>query len=197
MSVEIGASIPVTRAAEGLWRRAWSVAEVEAMEAAGIIGPDENYELIDGEIVPMQVKNHPHERVKSALIFTLARALDGGPLWLGVETSLRLADRSLLEPDLSVYDKSLRLEAVRGPDILLAIEVADSTLRMDRGLKARLYARFGVRELWVVEANALVTTIHRGPSPDGWQSVTEHPGTDRLAPATFAGFAVTLAEIMS
>jgi Uma2 family endonuclease len=189
-------NVPITRATDGLFRRAFSIADVEAMEAAGIIGPDENYELIEGEIVPMQAKNHPHERVKSAIIFELAAALRGGPLWLGVETSLRLSDNTLLEPDLSVYDKALRLEAVRGPDIMLAIEVADRTLQVDKGLKARLYAGFGVRELWVVNANDLVTTIHRGPRQGAWASVTDHPGTERIAPATFDGFAITLADLV-
>ena len=189
-------NVPITRAAEGLFRRAFTIADVEAMEAAGIIGADENYELIEGEIVPMQAKNHPHERVKSAINFELAAALRGGPLWMGIETSLRLSEITMLEPDFCVYDRTLRLEAVRGPDILLAIEVADATLRVDKGLKARLYARFGVHELWVVNANNLVTTIHRGPHEGGWESVTDHPGTERIAPATFGGFAIILADLV-
>ena len=95
--------VPITRAAEGLFRRAFTIADVEAMEAAGIIGPDENEELIEGEIVPMQAKNHPHERVKSAITFELAAALRGGPLSLGVTTSLRLPEDSptILAPSRS------------------------------------------------------------------------------------------------
>lgn len=186
----------VTQAMDGFARRAFTVAEVLAMEAAGIIGPDENYELIEGEIVPMQAKNHPHERVKSGLLFELAAALRGGPLWLGVESSFRLSHDTMLEPDIAVYDKALNMEKVRGPDILLAIEVADSTLRLDKGLKARLYAGFGVRELWVVDANRYVTTIHRGPSVEGWTAITEHPGTEEIAPASFQGFRVRLSAVV-
>ncbi|MBV9538437.1 MAG: Uma2 family endonuclease [Acidisphaera sp.] len=167
------------------------------MEQAGIIGPDENYELIEGEIVPMQAKNDPHERVKSAIIFELAPALRGGPLWIGLETSLRLSDNTMLEPDFCVYNKALRLREVRGPDILLAIEVSDSSLWFDKGRKARLYAGFGVHELWVVNANTLVTTIHRRPGAEGWAEVSDHPGTERIAPATFPGFAISVAEAMA
>lgn len=185
----------VTQAMDGFARRAFTVAEVLAMETVGIIGPDEKYELIEGEVVPMQAKNHPHERVKSWLNFELATALRGSRLWLGIETTLRLSDFTMLEPDLAVYDKSLRLEEVRGPDILLAIEVADSTLAFDKGLKARLYARFGVQELWVVDAVGLMTTVHRGASPDGWTEVTSHPAGEEIAPRAFQGFRARLSEL--
>ena len=73
----------VTRAAEGFDRRSFTVAEILRMQDAGIIAEDENFELIEGEIVPMQAKSHVHERIKIALNIAIARALpepsvDGG-----------------------------------------------------------------------------------------------------------------------
>ena len=58
----------VTRAAEGFDRRSFTVAEILRMQDAGIIADEENFELIEGEIVPMQAKTHLHELIKSALI---------------------------------------------------------------------------------------------------------------------------------
>jgi Uma2 family endonuclease len=55
-------------------------------------------------------------------------------------------------PDLAVYPRGIKLEEVKGSDIWLAIEVAATSLAYDGGLKARLYARYGVNELWVIDA---------------------------------------------
>lgn len=172
-------NVHVTRAVDGFARRAFSVVEFERMFEDGILDDSENLELIEGEIVPMAAKNHVHERVKSTLTLVLARALPPH-LWLGIETSLVLSDRTLVEPDLAVYEKHLRLRDVRGPDMLLAIEVADTSFAFDRNMKAKLYAGYGVRELWVVEANSRTTYVHRGAAPSGWQSVEEVGATEEL-----------------
>lgn len=173
--------IHLTQGAEGFPRRAFTIDEVERMIAAGVIGKDESFELIEGEIVPMAAKNHIHERVKSALTLAIARA-PPDDLWLGVESSIRLSRTSLVEPDLVVYRRDLRLEEVKGPDLLLAIEVAETTLAFDRGRKAQLYAAYGVNELWVVDAAERTTWVHRGPTALGWGSVVVVPPTGEVSP---------------
>lgn len=189
-------NIRVTQGAEGFARRAFTVAEVERMVEAGIIDRDENFELIEGEIVPMAAKDHVHERVKSALNQALVRALPSD-LWLGIETTLRLSPITYVEPDLSVYPKRLRLEDVRGPDVLLAVECSDSSFAFDRGRKAQLYAAYGFPELWVVEANSRTTWVHTGPTALGWASVREVAATSPLRPCAPAlvGFSAVLAEL--
>src|ERR1700758_3880157 len=121
----------VTRAAEGFDRRSFTVAEILRMQDAGIISEDENFELIEGEIVPMQAKTHVHELLKSALTLGIARALPED-LWLGIATTIYLTPASFLEPDLVVYPRGLKLESVKGSDIVLAIEVALASLAYDR-----------------------------------------------------------------
>ncbi len=120
----------VTRAAEGFDRRSFTVAEILRMQDAGIISEDENFELIEGEIVPMQAKTHVHELIKSALTLgdrsRACRTICG----LGVETTIYLSPNTFVEPDLVVYPKGLKLEAVKGADILLAIEVAADEPRL-------------------------------------------------------------------
>src|ERR1700675_1902860 len=108
----------VTRAAEGFDRRAFTVDEVLRMQEAGIISEDENFELIEGEIVPMQAKTHAHELLKSALNIAVVRALPDR--WVGVETTIYLTPDTFVEPDLVVYPRGLKLETAKGSDIELA-----------------------------------------------------------------------------
>lgn len=181
----------VAQSASEVARRAFSVAEFERMFATGILDESENLELIEGEIVHMAAKNHVHERVKSTLTIAIARALPDD-LWLGIETSIRLTLLSLVEPDLAIYPKRLKLEEVTGPDILLAVEVSDTSFRFDRGRKAQLYAACGVRELWVVEANSRTTFVHRGATALGWGEVVEVPAASRLEPRVPGLYGMTM-----
>ncbi len=182
----------VTRAAEGFDRRSFTVAEILRMQNAGIVSEEENFELIEGEIVPMQAKTHIHELIKSALNLAIARALPDR-LWLGVETTIYLSANTFVE--LVVYPRGIKLEEVKGSDILLAIEVAATSLAYDRGLKARLYARHGVNELWVVDAERRRTFVHSGPGPAGWRSIAEQSRDEALALTALPGFSVELGSI--
>jgi Uma2 family endonuclease len=184
----------VTRAAEGFDRRSFTVAEVLRMQETGVIAEDENFELIEGEIVPMQAKTHFHELIKSTLNIAIARALPDR-LWLGVESTIYLTDNTFVEPDLVVYPRGLKLESVKGADIVLAIEVALTSLAYDRGLKARLYARHGVEELWVIDADRRRTFVHAGPVGQAWSGVTEREPDEALTCAALPGFSVRLASI--
>jgi hypothetical protein len=73
----------LTRAAEGFGRRSFTAAEILRMQDAGIISEDGNFELIEGETVPMRAKSHVHERIKIALNIAIAGALPSR-LWMGV-----------------------------------------------------------------------------------------------------------------
>jgi Uma2 family endonuclease len=184
----------VTRAAEGFDRRSFTVAEILRMQDAGIIAEDENFELIEGEIVPMQAKTHVHELLKSALNIAIARALPEN-LWMGVETTIYLSPNTFVEPDLVVYPKGIKLEEVKGSDILLAAEVALTSLPYDRGLKAQLYARYGFNELWVIDAARRVTFVHHRLQGEGWGSVSERGPDEALTVAALPDFSIRLATI--
>jgi Uma2 family endonuclease len=184
----------VTRAAEGFDRRSFTVAEILRMQDAGIISEDEDFELIEGEIVPMQAKTHLHELIKSALNIGVVRALPDH-LWMGVETTIYLSPNTFVGPDLVVYPRGIKLEAVKGSDILLAIEVALTSLAYDRGLKARLYARHGVNELWVIDAERRRAFIHEGPEKGGWRSIVERGPDEALTFAALPGLSVRLGSI--
>jgi len=185
---------PTTQAAEGLPRRRWSVAEIEAMVAKGIILEDERFELIGGEVVPMSPKGARHELVKIALNRFFQRAAPEH-LEIAPETTLRLDKDTFVEPDFCVFRRGLDLKALDGGAVLLAVEVADSSLAYDTGRKSGIYAAYGVREVWVINANTLVTRAHRQVSPSGYGYAENEAYGQRLEPELAPELAVSLADL--
>jgi Uma2 family endonuclease len=193
-------NVAATTAAEGFPRRAFTVDDIARMIDAGIIGEDEKFELIEGEIVVTALRELAHERIKSALTIAVVRALPDH-LTIGVETTLRLTNTIMLEPDIAVFPKelfgksSVRFAQLDPGQAALVIEVAASSLAYDKGLKARLYARHRVKEFWVVDANAGTTWVHTGPSGEQWSSIVERGPDDVLATSTLPGFSIRLGEL--
>lgn len=174
-----------TQAAEGLPRRLWTVADIEAMVAAGIISPYERLELIGGEVVPMSPKGARHEMVKVELNRHFQTTV-GDALSVAQETSLHLDETFLLEPDFCVYSRALAPGNVRGRDVKLVVEVADTSLAYDLGRKIEHYTAFGVAEVWVIDALNLVTRVHRDLRAPGYASVFDAGPDQRLSAATLS-----------
>jgi Uma2 family endonuclease len=155
-------NIALTRAADGLPRRAFTIEDIRRMVEAGVIGENERIELVEGDLVMMAAKGYAHEMVKKALIRALVTA---APDDVYVEATIQFAENTLLEPDLAVIPQPRVIKsdagfvAVDRGGCLLVIEVASSSLGYDRGPKAKLYAGFGVREFRVVDQRA----YHLGP----------------------------------
>jgi Uma2 family endonuclease len=183
-----------TQAAEGLMRRRWTVAEIEALVKAGIIGDHERFELIGGEIVPMNAKGIHHEVLKAALNIYLARNISEDFRFAG-ETTFRLSEDSFVEPDFIFFRKSDGLANLNPHTALLAIEIADSSLRWDLGRKARIYASFGIPELWVIEAIPRITHVHLHPGPDGYGKIRKLSADESLSSTSLSGLSATLAEL--
>jgi Uma2 family endonuclease len=192
-------NVAVTTAAEGFPRRAFTVEDISRMIDAGVIQEEERFELIEGEIVMMAAKGITHERIKSALTVAISRALPDH-LTIAVEATLRLSDTVMLEPDVAVFPKALFTRSTsfihleRG-EAHLIIEVAASSLAYDKDLKARLYARHGVREFWVIDANSRSTWVHTGPSGEAWSSITERGRDEWLTTPALPGFSLRLGAI--
>ena len=170
-----------TQAAEGLERRRWSVAEIDAMVQAGVIDEGERFELIDGDAVPMASKGIQHESYKAALIaFWFQRKTEAYRII--PETTFRLGDSTFLEPDILFYDGNSRIADLSPRTSLLAVEIADTTLAYDRGRKAMIYACHGVPALWVINVNTLQTHVYSGPAPEGYLNMRTVGPDETLAP---------------
>lgn len=172
-----------------------TVNEVYELTEAGVFAENERMELIEGEIVPMAAaKANWHIMMEGRLNRGLVLAL---PDWarLYPAPSLTLAPSTLVEPDLLVMLKGVMMRDMRGPDVLLAIEVADSSLSYDLRFKAPLYARHGVREYWVVDAVRQTIRTHRTPAGDRYADVTEYEAHDRVSALLLPDVAIRLDEL--
>jgi len=186
---------PTTQAAEGVPRLRWRLAEFERLIDLGIFSEEDRIELIEGELVPMAAKGNRHELVRDELQNWIMRRLPE-TLRLSSEIGWRPpgAD-TYIEPDLLICPMAFKGVTVAPPDVLLAIEVAHSSLRFDTTTKANLYASLGVRDYWVVNAEALTTRVHRQPSSIGYASVTEVLPGETLVSLLVAPLAVRLADL--
>ena len=191
----------VVQGSDGITRRAFSADDVRRMLEAGIMNEDEPFELIDGELVFMNAKGFAHDRIKTALARKLGRFLPDS-YFVGAEVSVQLSTRNIVQPDLVVGPDSAVVQTPEGfltipaADIMLIVEVAATSLSVDRGRKASLYAREGVSEYWIIDAKGRRGWMHRDPAPDGFQSITAVGETDELRPAAgLSGFAIRIADL--
>jgi Uma2 family endonuclease len=193
-------NVATTRAAEGLPRRSFTADDISRMIEVGIIGEDENFELIEGDIVVMAAKPVGHDGIKNAVGMILARSAPEG-VFVAIACTLQLAQDVLVEPDIAIVSRAVyaadrkTFARPRPEDVPLLIEVAASSLAYDRGVKARLYARHGIREFWVIDADARVTWVHTGPSGETWSSIVERGPQDVLTTPAVPGFSIRLADI--
>ena len=184
----------VTQAAEGLERRRWTVAEIEAMVVAGIIDEDERFELIDGEVVPTSPKGIRHEVVKVSLLeYWMKHKSD--TFRIAQETTFRISTSSFLEPDFVFFASTTKLADLKPSNALLAVEVADTSLRYDTGRKAMIYAANGVQELWTINAETLQTHIFTKPSVEGYLELRLIEPNDVIIPGFAPELAGRLAEL--
>ena len=183
-----------TQAAEGWPRRRWTIDEVFKAQAAGIFKPSERFELIGGEIVPMSPKGLRHETLKSDLVMYWGKRRPAR-LKFAPETTFHLSKTDVPEPDLVVFASSMELADLDGKSALLVVEVSDTTLVKDSTLKVKLYAEFGVREYWVINAKTLVTTVHKDPEGASYRTVVKVKGNKTLEPEAAPELAVRLSNI--
>jgi Uma2 family endonuclease len=186
--------LKTTTAAEGMPRRAFTVAELEEMTAAGILLEDERIELIGGEIVPMSPKGDHHEVLKTVLNRFWAERTPAD-LQFTTETTFRLSVDTYLEPDFVFYPKAGGWAGLSSGTARLVVEIADSSLRYDLGRKAGLYAAFGIAELWVIDAVRLETRTHTEPTPTGYRRIIDLPPGQLLSPTLIPALAVRLEEL--
>ena len=183
-----------TQAADGLPRRVWTVAEIEAMVAAGIIEEDERFELIGGEVVPMLPKGGRHEMVKLELNRHFQRIASEN-LAVAPETTLRLDAKTFLEPDFCVFPREVFPGDLRGHHVILAVEVSDTSLAYDRGRKIGIYAAFGIAEVWVIDANRVTTLVHRHLGAEGYRTIFEAGPAEEIAAMRAPAIAMCLERL--
>ena len=156
-------------------RHSLTVEDYYRMTEVGILGPDDRVELIEGEIIDMPPPGELHAGTVSQLDHLLQRAAGDraivfvqNPAVLG-RYSAPQPDLALLRPRTDFYKSALP----RSGDILLIIEVADTSLRYDRDVKVGLYARHTIPELWLIDVRGKRLTRYRDPTAGAYSRVDE------------------------
>lgn len=169
----------------------FTVEEFIRLDATGVFDRYSKTELIEGEIVCMNAQWSPHARIKTDLTFELGMKLRelGLKLRPQIEVSVRLSDDSLPEPDivLTIYRGK---GAVPAETVALVVEVSDSTLDIDLGRKADLYAAAGIPEYWVIDLNENRALLHEHPSAEGYLGQADVLLGETLHSATIDGLSV-------
>jgi len=165
-------------------KRRFDVDEYHRMVRAGILSEDDRVELIDGEIIAMTPIGPRHNAAVDRANRVLINAV-GDQAIVRVQGSVRLdrlrepqADIVLLRPQADFYASRLPEPS----DILLIIEIAESSLEYDREVKLPVYAESGVREYWLVDLNARSLSRYTGPQGGVFQRIAHHHAGQSLAP---------------
>ncbi|HZA40908.1 MAG TPA: Uma2 family endonuclease [Actinomycetota bacterium] len=163
----------------------FTVEEYRRMAEAGILGEDERVELIEGEIVEMAPIGTRHAACVKLLNRLLAAAIPADVI-VAIQDPVTLDAHTEVQPDVALVRArdDFYASAHPGPeDVLLLVEVADTSATYDRSIKVPLYARAGGGELWLFDLSTDTVGVHRDPSPDGYRDVTQIDLGGRLVPA--------------
>ena len=182
----------VTVPQESLMR--WTVAEVRRMIDSGAFEHPERFELVEGLVLQKMGQNEPH---KVALMMTLEalRLAFAGQALVVAGVPLSLTDASEPEPDVMVLKSGLRRGA-RAEDVLLVVEVADTSLKTDQTVKAALYARHGIPEYLILDVANRRAEIRRHPEGETWRETTILTESGEFTPLG-AGGSLRVADLLA
>jgi Uma2 family endonuclease len=146
----------------------FSVQDMYAMIAPGVLEEGSQEELIEGELIEIPADGARHKKLSSDLGFWLYRGLDKSNYAVVAEATLVPSEFNAPSPDWCVSPASISMDDLKGSDSLLVIEQSDSSLNRDLGWKAALYAQHSVRDYWVIDVAKREIHVHREPAAEGF-----------------------------
>ena len=196
-AIDQTAAAPLKRG-DPLPRGPFTREEYYRMGNSGLFDPEARYELIDGELCWMHTINSPHSGVVNRLTRLLVRAV-GDRALITIQAPTHLDGPSEPQPDVAVVAPradDYTTAHPRAHEVFLLIEVADSSLTTDRGIKRAVYARNGIPEYWIVDLNALQVEVCRTPVKGRYTSI-ERVGPDAvLAIGALPGLDIAVRDFM-
>jgi Uma2 family endonuclease len=180
--------------------RRWTREEYYRAAELGLFGPEERLELIRGEIL-QKVSPQKQSHITAVLLSEegLEDAFRSVACHVRVQGPITLPNDSEPEPDLLVVSGRVRDYETRHPgpaDVLLLVEVSDSTLRYDQTVKAALYAEAGIAEYWIVNLPERRLEVHRHPQGSGYADVTPYAERESVTPLSAPGASVRVADLL-
>jgi Uma2 family endonuclease len=185
-------------AAPALAPHRFTVADYHRMLEVGILAEDDRVELLGGQVVEMSPAGPPHAAATDRLGDRLAAGTAGRAL-VRRQNPLDLGEYDEPEPDLAVVRPRADYYAERHPtaaEVLLLVEVADSSLVYDQRTKAAIYAAAGIREVWVLNLPERVLEVYRDAGPAGYQDRQTHQRGERVAPLAFPDLELAVADLL-
>jgi Uma2 family endonuclease len=180
-------------------RRRFTREEYHRMAEVGILKPTDRVELIRGEIIEMSPRGRRHIAFVNNLTQLLVLRLAGRAI-VSVQNPVVLTEDTEPQPDLAICrDRAVRYKD-REPyaeDVVLLIEVADTSLRYDRSTKLRLYAAAGVPEYWLVDCTAESIEVFRSPGAEGYRDVSRVGGEGTVTVEALPDVTLRIAEIFA
>ncbi len=182
-------------------RRLFSRREYHAMGQTGILKPAERVELLAGEVIIMSPIGHRHAACVDRLTgaFAALGARLAGRALVRVQNPLAESDDSEPQPDLMLLahrDDHYDFGHPRPQDVLLLVEVADSSIGFDRNTKLPFYAAAGIRETWILDLQADRIEAYTEPKPGGYRVTVRYRPGDRLAPAALPDLRLEVAQLI-
>ena len=151
----------------GLLYRRMNATEFWALMDQGYVGEGsyDHIELMEGEIVVKPTgRGNKHEAYKAAIVEWMIDHRPRG-LTVGIEPTIDFSNTDVLEPDIVLYPRGRPTKELKGPEIALLIEIADSSIDSDTVQKARRYATLGVAHYWVVDVTRALIHVFEDPEP--------------------------------
>jgi len=181
-----------------LLKRLFTVEEYHKMVDAGILTPDDRVELISGEIVQMSPIGRRHAAGVNRLVRIFTRLL-GERIILSAQNPIELNNTSEPQPDIALLLPRPDFYESGHPhseDILLLVEVADTTAKSDREVKIPLYAENGIKEVWLVDMNEQYIEVYREPTSNGYKNIQKFRGGEMLFIQIFPDINITVDEVL-
>jgi Uma2 family endonuclease len=168
------------------------------MAETGVLKPDARVELLDGRIVDMSPIGPPHGGSVNRLNRLFSR-LSAGRWLVSVQNPVHLDEYSEPQPDLMLLKPAADDYTRRHPraeDVLLLVEVADTSLDLDRGEKLSLYGRGGIPEVWILNVREGALEVYREPHVSGYGSKATLRVGASVSPLAFPEAVVHVTEIL-
>jgi Uma2 family endonuclease len=164
-----------------------TISQFDRMIAAGVFDDGQRIELIHGELREMTPIGPEHEIAVDKLTEWSFESLPKKKVWVRVQNSVGVPELdSAPEPDIAwVARRDYSKSRPTGADVLLMVEVAETSLLYDRGEKADLYAAARIQDYWIVNLVERSIEVHRKPSRGKYRSVTICGSDDRIHPLAF------------
>lgn len=185
-------------AADTLTRHKLSVDDYHQMGRAGILNEDSRVELINGELIDMAPIGSLHASVVNRLS-TLLMQQAGRLAIVSTQNSLSLPPDSEPQPDIALLKPRsdwYRNALPGASDVLLLVEVADTTLAYDHDIKLPLYASHGVPEVWLIDLKGRAVELHLEPGAQGYRKILRPDRNETISPTLLSAVQLALPEIL-